>query len=302
MTWDGPDNMADAPNYVSLFTYVTMWHHHYPHLKLSHPAEDICEMCHRFANRYRHLAVHNRDTSMATNSTDDGNLFQLMDDLNINMSNEEDDDTNIDEDGMHGTISNDIKEDVDEGAATNTMDEEWELMLLRAVVHVRAAKAQRILYQECMKRTFTGTKQKVCHDSKIYDSKIYTLVVDYCQNTEVPVFNKEQPGCSYYYSLVGVYTCGVVNHGHLNNDGTVGEHVHAHVYHEGTGKNGTNNEASLIMKTLRLMDIVRDNEAGGELNIFFNNCSGKNKNNTVLKVMVWLCEMGYRRPRGISTS
>jgi hypothetical protein len=73
---------------------------------------------------------------MATNSTDDGNLFQLMDDLNINVSNEEDDDNNIDGDGIHQTISNDIEEDVDEGAATNPMDEEREKMLLRAAVHV----------------------------------------------------------------------------------------------------------------------------------------------------------------------
>jgi hypothetical protein len=85
VTWDGPGNMAGAPNYVCLSTCVTMWHHHYPHLKVSHPAEDICEMCYRFANRHCHLAVHNRDTSMATNSTDDGNLFQVMDDLNISM-------------------------------------------------------------------------------------------------------------------------------------------------------------------------------------------------------------------------
>jgi hypothetical protein len=77
VTWDGPGNMADASNYVSLSTYVTIWHHHYPHLKVSRPTEDICEMCYRFANRHRHPAVHNRDTSMATNSTDDGNLFQL---------------------------------------------------------------------------------------------------------------------------------------------------------------------------------------------------------------------------------
>jgi len=288
VTWDGPDNMADAPNYVSLSTYVTIWRHHYRHLKVSCPAGDIYEMCYRFANRHRHFAVHNRDTSMATNSADDGNLFQLMDDLNINVSNEEDDDTSIDEDGMHGTKSNDIKQDVDEGETTNTMDKEWELMLLRAVVHVRAARAQSILYQECMKCAVSDTKQNVCHDSKTY-----TLVVDYCQNMEVPEFNKEQPGCAYYFSPVGVYTCGVVNHGHLNNDGTVREHMHAHVYHEGTGKKGSNNVASHIMKTLRFMDIIRDNEAGGELNIFFDNCSGQNKNNTALKLLVWLCEMGY---------
>jgi len=136
VTWDGPDNMADAPNYVSLSTYVTIWRHHYRHLKVSCPAGDIYEMCYRFANRHRHFAVHNRDTSMATNSTDDGNLFQLMDDLDINVSNEEEDDNNIDGDGIHQTISNDIEEDVDEGAATNPMDEEREKMLLRAAVHV----------------------------------------------------------------------------------------------------------------------------------------------------------------------
>ena len=32
---------------------------------------------------------------------------------------------------------------------------------------------------------------------------------------------------------------------------------------------------------------------GGELTICFDNCTGQNKNNTVMKLMVWLCEMGY---------
>jgi hypothetical protein len=47
------------------------------------------------------------------------------------------------------------------------------------------------------------------------------------------------------------------------------------------------------MKTPCIMDIIRDNKAGSELNIFFDHCSGQNKSNTVLKLMVWLCEMGY---------
>jgi hypothetical protein len=54
---------------------------------------------------------------MANNSTDDGILFQLMNDLNINVSNEEDDNNNNGGDGIHQTISNDIEEDVDEGVA-----------------------------------------------------------------------------------------------------------------------------------------------------------------------------------------
>ena len=133
---------------------------------------------------------------MATFLTDDGNLFQLMEDLDINESNEEEDDNNINESGMHApTISNTNEDDIDQGAATNSMDEERELMLMRAAVHVKEARAQRSLYQDCMKRAVSDTKQNVNHNSKTY-----TLVVDYCQNMEVPVFNKEQPGCSYYYS------------------------------------------------------------------------------------------------------
>jgi hypothetical protein len=71
--------------------------------------------------------------------------------------------------------------------------------------------------------------------------------------------------------------------------------MHAHVYHEGVGKKGANNVCSLIVKTLRLIGILRENDMGGELNIVFDNCSGQNKNNTVLKLLVWLTEMGYFR-------
>ncbi len=57
-----------------------------------------------------------------------------------------------------------------------------------------------------------------------------------------------------------------------------------HVYHEGVGKKGGTNVTSLIVKTLRKMQLLRDDEVGGELNIIFDNCSGQNKNNTVLKL------------------
>jgi hypothetical protein len=53
-----------------------------------------------------------------------------------------------------------------------------------------------------------------------------------------------------------VYNLGVVNYAHnygdLNAEGKrdIKEHMHAHVYHEGIGKKGANNVASLVMKTL----------------------------------------------------
>jgi hypothetical protein len=69
--------------------------------------------------------------------------------------------------------------------------------------------------------------------------------------------------------------------------------MYCHVYHEGVGKKGGTNVASLIVKTLREMKLLRDNEVDAELNIIFDNCSGQNKNNTVLKLAMWLKEMRY---------
>jgi len=92
---------------------------------------------------------------------------------------------------------------------------------------------------------------------------------------------------------LSVYNLGVVNHGHTYEDGQVGAHMYAHVYHEGVGKKGANNVSSLIVKTLQLLNLLRDDEAGFELNIVFDNCSGQNKNNTVLKLAAWLKAMNY---------
>jgi hypothetical protein len=47
-----------------------------------------------------------------------------------------------------------------------------------------------------------------------------------------------------------------VNHAHVYDDGRVSEHMHAHMYlHVGIGKKGTNNVASLIIKTLQELNI-----------------------------------------------
>jgi hypothetical protein len=86
---------------------------------------------------------------------------------------------------------------------------------------------------------------------------------------------------------------GMVDHAHTYNDGRVSEHMHCHVYHEGVGKKGENYVASLIVKTLRGLNLLREDSVGGELNIVFDNCSGQNKNNSVLKLAAWLMAMGY---------
>jgi hypothetical protein len=109
---------------------------------------------------------------------------------------------------------------------------------------------------------------------------------------ELSMYNKEQPGCTYYFSPMSIYNLGVVNH-HVYNDGWVSEHLHCHVYTKGIGKKDANNVASLIMKTLQKLDLLCEDSVGSELNINFDNCSGQNKNKTVLKLPVWLMAMGY---------
>ena len=47
------------------------------------------------------------------------------------------------------------------------------------------------------------------------------------------------------------------------------------------------------MKTMRTMGIIREDMVGGELIIVFDNCSGQNKNNTILKLLVFLVELKY---------
>ena len=97
-------------------------------------------------------------------------------------------------------------------------------------------------------------------------------MVDCGQNMENPSFHKEQRGKAYYYSPMGVYNFGVVDHGHQSPNGTVVEHMYAHVYHEGMSKKGANNVASLLLKTMHIMDILHADEVGGELSIVFDNC------------------------------
>jgi hypothetical protein len=173
-------------------------------------------------------------------------------------------------------------------AASNGADEERELMLIDSAEHVKMARSQRALYKAKVVDAVADATE-----GKDHAKRRYTFVVDYGQNMELPVYNKEQPGITYYYSPLSIYNLGIVDHAHVYDDGRVTEHMHCHVYHEGVGKKGANNVSSLIMKTLRGLNLLREDSVGGELNIVFDNCSGQNKNNTVLKLAAWLMAMGY---------
>jgi Zn-finger protein len=164
------------------------------------------------------------------------------------------------------------------------------LLELEAAWHIKMARSQRALYRSKVARAVQDATAK-----KDHSEKVYTFVVDYGQNMELPSYsyNSEQPGCTYCFSPLTVFNLGVVNHAHAYNDGHVSEHMHAHLYHKGVGKKGVNNVASLIEKKLRQLNFLREDSVGGELNIIFDNCSGQNNNNRVLKLAVWLMAMNY---------
>ena len=166
--------------------------------------------------------------------------------------------------------------------------ESRERMIIRASEHVRMAQVQRLLYV-----LFVHKARADRLANKPHSESSYTFVVDYGQNMALPAFHKEQPGCAYYYSPLNIYNGGVVDQAFLDENGQITNLLYAHVYHEGEGKKGANNVVSLVNKTLLLKNLLRAGDPGKELNIIYDNCSGQNKNNNVLKFAIWLTEMGF---------
>jgi hypothetical protein len=265
---DGIDGkVVDPGEYVSLQTYFSKWKSDYPQLKVSRPAEDICQYCYVFAHRHRYLAKHSSAGGVTCLECDeDGNdVICISGDDSIDVECDEDDndvirisgddsiDDEVPEDGGGSTGGEDAVTTVDKdrGAecAPNKEDEERELLMLEAALHVSMARVQRSLYQSLIEKA----KGDV---NKSHSECSYLFVVDYGQNMELPVYNSEQPGCTYYYSPLSVYNLGMVNHAHVYPDGTVGEHMYAHVYNEGVGKKGANNVASLVVKTLQHLNLL----------------------------------------------
>jgi hypothetical protein len=150
------------------------------------------------------------------------------------------------------------------------------------------ARAQRCLYQSLEAAALCNAKNGV-----EYLKRKTTLTVNFGQNIQVPCNNPEQPGCTYYYSPLTANNFEIVNHSHDCGNGNMDNHIYCHVYHEGVSKKGGTNVGSSIVKTLRDIKLLSDNQVGCELNIIFDSCSGQNKNNTVLKLAMWHKEMCY---------
>jgi hypothetical protein len=107
----------------------------------------------------------------------------------------------------------------------NKASEERELICLEAATHIKMARVQRALYQQ--KVALAVVDATAVKDQLV---RVYTFVVDFGQNMELPMYNQEQPGSTYYSRPMDVYNLGVVDHVHVYGDGWVSERLHCHVY------------------------------------------------------------------------
>ena len=112
------------------------------------------------------------------------------------------------------------------------------------------------------------------------------IIIDYAQNLEMPLMRKDQAGDVYYYTPMTVPAFGVVD------CNTEKNHLHAYIYPESEGKKGSNDVTSLVMKFLKDKGFL-DGTQRLKLSIVCDNCTGQNKNNTVLRLAPYLVECGH---------
>ena len=174
---------------MSYPTYFNKWKRDYPNLKVSRPVEDICNLCYTFAHRTKYFVDVQRKCLRENDEDDD-------------EEEEEEDDVN-----QLTCLTQNIL-DINHPESTATLiAEEREQMMLDAADHICMARVQRTLYRDKV----DAARMSV---NKPHSESTYTFVVDYGQNMELPVFNKEQPGCTYYYSPMTVTNLRIVDHAH----------------------------------------------------------------------------------------
>ena len=180
----------------------------------------------------------------------------------------------------------DTDDDSDDGSVTPNCQRN-EALIEEASKHVKQAKAMREMATDRIDKARADKANNVP-----FEQSQQTFIGDYAQNLGIPHVGANQPGDTYYYSPKTVYVFGCV-------DGSSDpSHLVALPYEEETGRKGSRNVASLVMKYLGVQGILRYNadgtpRRGKRLACIFDNCSGQNKNNTVLRLAVYLVECGF---------
>ena len=233
----------------SFFTFRKLWKDNFPLLKIRPPSEDICLQCHVFKNQFK---------------------FTIKRRYNQNESDDEseDDGQNMVENQKYADRRSEVEENI----------------ILQAAIHVKHARAQRALANDKIKQaTYTND-----HENKIHHKdKVQTIIMDYCQNLNLPHLGQDQPGDAYYFSPLSIYCFGICD--------AVTSHLSAFVYDESEGGKGGNNVASLLLQYVRENFVDSNLGPMMELNVIMDNCAGQNKNRMVIRMASYMLELRYFR-------
>ena len=250
-------------------TFMRFWKENFPKLIVQRPGQDICGDCYVFANRHRFM------------------LEKEKEQKNNNSSDEEDEEeeTAMDVAAAEAELTEGDRKALKlPGLKALAKVERREELVLFAAKHVDMARKQRLLFNKKKEEAYADR-------DKPKEEKSMCFVCDYSQNCYVPHFAGEQPGETYYYSPVNAYVFGVADASYKPTKLT------AHTYFEMDGKKGANNVASLIWKEFKTKQLVpaqpvpEDHVPVKEINLFFDNCCGQNKNKTVLRMLLLLVKL-----------
>ena len=112
------------------------------------------------------------------------------------------------------------------------------------------------------------------------------IIMDFCQNIQIPSFMKDQPSAVYIFVPLSMYCLGFVD------CISIQDHLHAYIYSKAKGGKGGNKVTELIKKYLSDKG-CQDGAAQFDLSIMMDNCLGQNKYNYVLPLLAHLTMIKY---------
>ena len=79
-------------------------------------------------------------------------------------------------------------------------------IVFHTAVHVKQARSQRLFSN----KKIDAVKFSAYETNNLdHDSKVQTIIMDYCQNMNLPRLREDQPGDTYYFSLISIYFFGI---------------------------------------------------------------------------------------------
>jgi hypothetical protein len=233
---------------------------------VSRPTEDICSFCYTFQHSFRLTRRSSTAEEDAGSDEDDEDAANIPPPPpppvwlpppaeDVDFSDDEE------EEPLPGVAVEEEKKE-DEEVKEEVLHREK--VIDDAVKHVKMARVQHILVNEKMSKAKEDAAANTIHSERFH-----TFIVDYGQNMQLPWFGTSQPGDTYYYTPLTIFNLGVVDVFHPD-----GEHLYCHLYKKGDGKKGGDNVASLLMKSLRQLNVLQEGCRGKELNVVFDNCPG----------------------------